>query len=148
MPDVDTEWIQLVFGQPAKSYFEWPAEVDRRTRPCGATLARLSDVFEHPLEYLSRCEDHSLNQAFWYLGGGSGVFGALADEGIEWAIRQRLIRSFPMLFRHLFARRCSRALGHRSEGGSPLNMSCYMWWDFDCWVARPSPILWTLTVWT
>jgi hypothetical protein len=63
------------------------------------------------------------------------------DNTIEWALRQRVISSFENLFREFFAVRCKPVLGHLSEEGSPLNMACYMCWEFDCWHSTPSPAL-------
>jgi hypothetical protein len=78
----------------------------------------------------------TLDRAFWDVG--SNVFVALGDTSIDWALRQRVIKSFEFLFRDLFAVRCWPVLGHLSEEGGPLNSACYMWWDLDCWYSTPS----------
>jgi hypothetical protein len=57
---------------------------------------------------------------------------ALLDSSVEWKLRERRIRSIYVLYRDLFAPRCSDHLGHLSSGSeaaNPLNAICYMWWD-------------------
>ncbi len=34
------------------------------------------------------------------------------------------------LYRSIFAKRCTPALGHLNEDGGPLNDACYMWFDW------------------
>jgi len=94
-------------------------------------------VFENPATLLAH-SDTTLNQALWDLS--SEVFPAVLHETIAWDLRHRFIRSFETLFRGIFAMRCAPVLGHRSEKGSPLNLACYMWWDFDCWLPSPDPL--------
>lgn len=139
-PDLK-EWVDQVFGQAVGSA---PSDLGRLIRLheiCGPnrdTLLRVAETFENAANLLRPYPDETLNQAFWDLS--SNALYALQKEGIEWALRSRLIRSFETLFREVFAVRCRPVLGHCSEEGSPLNLACYMWWDFDCWVAALDPL--------
>ena len=89
--------------------------------------------------------DEQLNQGFWFLlGASSDAMRGLTDQAIAWDVRERCIRSFATLFRDLFMARCTPRLSHLLRTGDPaafelgpLNSACYMWWDFDCWCARP-----------
>jgi len=133
------EWMNRLFSEPTTDDFSEPTlvELDEFSKPDAATLVRLTEVFENPAALLAPYPDGSVDRAFWDLLGGD-VMVAVQRESIEWAIRLRFIRSFETLFRELFAVRCQPVLGHVSEEGSPLNSSCYMWWDFDCWTAWPA----------
>src|SRR5258706_5625823 len=90
--------------------------------------------------------DEQVNQGFWFLcGPESDVMRGLVNESIAWDVRACCIRSFVSLFRDLFVTRCTPHLSHLMRGGepetfevSPLNMACYMWWDFDCWRGSPT----------
>ena len=137
-PDMK-EWMDRLFSEPATYDFSAPrlVELGEFCKPDAATLVRLTEVFESPAALLAPYPDGSVDRAFWDLLG-SDVVAAMQHESIEWTIRLRFIRSFETLFRELFSVRCQPVLGHVSEEGSPLNSSCYMWWDFDCWIAWPA----------
>lgn len=139
-PDLK-EWMDRLFSEPATGDFSKRRliELDEFCWPDAATLVRLTEVFESPAVLLAPYADGSVDRAFWDLLG-SDVVVAVQNDSIEWGIRLRFIRSFEILFRELFAARCQPVLGHLSEEGSPLNSSCYMWWDFDCWIASPAQL--------
>src|SRR4051812_23973794 len=119
------EWIDRVFGEPPEF------DVDEIHGADEATLVRLTEVFEDPATLLAGYSDEVLKQVLWALGNRE--LNAVHDPAIEWAVRDRFIRSFEILFREFFAVRCQAVLGHDSEEGNPLNTVCYMWWDLDCW---------------
>jgi hypothetical protein len=132
----EKEWLDRVFDGPTDGSVERLIELDEFCGRDEVTLRRLVEVFENPASQLVAYSDASIEQAFWNLG--TGPFIAIEDTSIEEPLRYRLIRSFEILFRDFFAIRCSPALGHLSEAGNPLNGSCYMWWDFDCWYCAPA----------
>jgi hypothetical protein len=134
--------MDRLFGGSTEMSSERLLELDEFCGPDQITLGRLADVFENSSVLLAPYSEATLNRAFWDLG--SNVFPAVGDESIDWALRQRVIRSFEFLFRDLFAVRCWPVLGHLNEEGSPLNSACYMWWDFDCWYSAPSSALRTV----
>jgi hypothetical protein len=134
------EWMDRLFGGSARASADRLIELDEFCGPNRITLQRLAEVFERNATLLSPYGDETLNRAFWDLS--SNVLFALGDTSIEWALRERVINSFEILFRDCFAVRCKPVLGHVSEEGSPLNSACYMWWDFDCWYStRDSALL-------
>lgn len=134
------EWLDRLFGGSTEMSNDRLIELDDFCGPDQVTLLRLADVFENSSFLLAPYSDVTLDRAFWDLG--SNVFAALGDKSIDWALRQRVIKSFEFLFRDLFAVRCWPVLGHLSEESGPLNSACYMWWDFDCWHSTPSsPLL-------
>ena len=134
------EWVDLAFGGQIVSGLDGrkPISLDEVCGPNENTIRLLTEVFENATFFLQPYPDEILNRSFWDLS--SSALHSLRNEGIEWALRQRLIGSFENLFREFFAIRCRPVLGHRNEEGSPLNSACYMWWDFDCWVATSDPL--------
>lgn len=90
----------------------------------------MTRLFEHPVEVLADYSDGEIAQGLWDIAS-DGEYG-LALGAIEVPLSDRLhcIDAFTVLFRELFAARCSDHLSHRSETDSnPLNTICYMWWD-------------------
>ena len=140
------DWVTWVFDQPVpEPSLYWNAGALGPWKASADLLAVISRLFEEPAGVLRHYSDQQLNQGFWFLcGAESDAMRGLADEAIAWEARARCIRSFGTLFRELFQARCSAHLSHlmraappEDSGLSPLNSACYMWWDFDCWRARP-----------
>jgi len=140
--DIDlTEWVRIVFGEASWGSLRGGPGDDRYYEVCGpdrTTLTRLTEVFVHAQDLLAPYPDGALGQAFWNLS--FDAFYGLVNESIEWDVRQGLILSLEVLFRDFFAKRCEPVLGHLSESDNPLNLACYMWWDFDCWGSVPDPL--------
>ena len=132
------EWVDRVLGQSRPSDYEALVRHHSICGPDEPTLRRLIEVFENPATRLKSYSDEVLSQALWDLS--SEAFPVVSDPDVDWALRSRFIRSFETLFREFFAARCAPTLGHLSEGGSALNLACYMWWDFDCRQAAPGPL--------
>ena len=134
MPLEPNEWIDRIFGEADHACERM--ELDGIRESDQTTLLRLTEVFENPTTVLKPYSDEVLSQAFWDLS--NDAFPAVYDMAIDWTIRHRFIRSFEILFRDLFAARCTPTLG--SERGSALNSACYMWWDFGCWSPATDPL--------
>jgi hypothetical protein len=122
-------WVDTVFGgaDPAD-----PGNIDRLDnicRPDEPTLLKLIDVFGNPRMYLSAITDKVLDRAFWDLD--YMALPILFDSVIDFQLRRRLISTFEILFRELFAERCKPVLGHQAKEYEALNGICYMWWDFN-----------------
>lgn len=130
-------WMDLLFGGSHK-LGDRQVKLYEFCTPGESTFQRLAEVFENSATLLTPYSDETLNRAFWDL---RSVWCALGEESIASSLRHRVVNSFEILFRELFARRCSPVLGHRNETGSPLNSACYMWWDWDCWYPTPSSAL-------
>jgi len=136
MPLEMKEWTDRLFGGPAICSVERLQEIKEFCGPDSATLLRIAEVFENSPAMLAPYPEESINQAFWDLG--DVAFRALADDAIDWSLRERVVNSFVTLFREYFAVRCQPVLGHLDEEGTPLNSACYMWWDFNCWLDSDS----------
>ena len=123
----------------------WNTEALGPLQPSADQLEVISRIFENSAAVLAPYTDAQLNQGFLFLTGAESLaLRGLADDAIAWDVRNRCIRSFAVLFRDLFMARCAPLLSHLRRGApedceaSPLNTTCYMWWDFDCWTARPA----------
>ena len=132
------EWADVVFGLADPDDYMRLSRLDGICEPDLPTLQRLIELFENPASILRPYDDRRVDQGFWDLG--SSAFRVLYELGIDWTLRHRFVRSFEVLFRELYAARCSPVLSHLSEQGTRLNISCYMWFDFDCWCAMPDPL--------
>jgi hypothetical protein len=54
---------------------------------------------------------------------------ALASSEVPLPKRLEAIGNIYYLYLDCFAKRCTEVLGHLSDEGSPMNLSCYMFWD-------------------
>ena len=136
------EWVAYVFDHPVGepvSYcmptWYWSTGAEPEEPPPAAAVQYLIQLFRSPEVSLARFSDAQLDQGFSYLGSGSSYMYALLERDVPWTRRQECIRAMETLFKLLFAKRCSAHLSHNDEpGASPLNSSCYMWWDsFPSW---------------
>jgi hypothetical protein len=124
-------WLDRLFGETDKDGVDRLVELDEFCPPDDTTFQRLAEVFESPVVSLAPYADHRIAQAFWDLS--SNVL-----EKASWDRHMRLFNSIEVLFREFFAVRCKPALVTKDESSGPLNMLCYMWWDFDyCWHSVP-----------
>jgi len=111
-----------------------------------ATLDYITRTFEDPLRALAPFADGEIGAGLWSLGSGGEGLHTVSDPKLPWDLRRRCIQTFVTLFRDLFQTRCTSTLSHLERPGadvppsSQLNSACYMWWDFDCWVASRTPL--------
>lgn len=129
------DWILFVFCWPvnsAQNYWYYDLNCEYWEAPAVQVVAYLTRLFEHPAVVLTDYSDGEIAQGLWYIVsyGASDYMAALSDPAVPLAARLRCIDAFTILFRDLFAMRCSPHLSHRDEpGANPLNTICYMWWD-------------------
>jgi hypothetical protein len=129
------EWVTFVFDHPiddSRLEWYWALDADWWDGPAPLTVDYLTQVFENTLSLFAPYSDSQLNQGLWYLASNacSNHMFALMDASVPWPARERCIRSFQLLYRDCFARRCTPHLSHLDEpGAGPLNSVCYMWWD-------------------
>ena len=126
------EWLNLVFDHPVSdrawywdSDDEW--ELGRET---GAHY--LCRLFAEAGSLPQRFCDEQIAIGLKYLidPGNSDTFFSLLAGPAPWEVRKSGLEAIYILFRDLFQKRCSDALGHIDEpGGGALNGTCYMWWD-------------------
>jgi len=125
------QWIDEVFDQPDDFREYNDLEENFELRP-ERRLDLMAETFERSGELLARFSDGQINQALFHSvsGGTSEYIHAIKNESVPWELRRRAVRSFVPLFEQVMAKRCTETLSHFDEGpASPLNASCYMWWD-------------------
>jgi hypothetical protein len=112
---------QWYFGENAPTF---EASADEITELLGQT-------FFYAGKDLTKYTDEQVDQGIWYLAGtsGSDFLSALASSEVPLPKRLEAIGNVYYLYSDCFAKRCTEVLGHLSDEGSPLNSSCYMFWD-------------------
>jgi hypothetical protein len=116
------EWVARTFDPDAEDIWGLtPAiEVEYLTR-------LLADV-TGPLEAVT---DDEIGIGLWSIAdsGGAATMLALGDTSVPLEERLACLDLVRNLYDELFAPRCSATLGHLSEDGGRLNLTCYMLWD-------------------
>ena len=140
-PDLSfDDWVLHVFDHPVTDpAWHWGPDAPYWRGPPAAIVAHLTRLFEDPLPPLEGFTDAELNKGFWYIAsnGLSDYMFALSDASVPLDARLRCVRALSVLYRDLFAPRCSPHLSHLDEPGvGDLNGVCYMWWDI-CPIGGP-----------
>ena len=140
-PDLSfDDWVLHVFDHPATGpEWHWEPDAPYWPGPPAAIVAHLTRLFENPLPPLEGFTDAELNKGFWYIAsnGLSDYMFALSDASVPLDARLRCLRALSVVYRDLFAPRCSPHLSHLDEPGvGDLNLVCYMWWDI-CPIGGP-----------
>jgi hypothetical protein len=80
---------------------------------------------------LTKYTDEKVDQGIWYLvsSSGSDFMSSLVSGEVPLPKRAEAIGNIFYLYLDCFAKRCTEVLAHSSEEGTPLNSSCYMFWD-------------------
>ena len=93
----------------------------------------LGQTFLNAGKDLTIFTDEQVDQGIWYLvsSSGSNFLSVLKSVEVPLAKRVEAVESIFNLYANCFAKRCAESLGHLSEEGSPLNSSCYMFWDIS-----------------
>ena len=91
----------------------------------------ISETFLHAGKDLAEYTDAQVDQGIWYLvsSSGSDFMSALADSEVPLPRRLEAIGNIFYLYSDCFTKRCAEILAHLFDEGSPLNSSCYMFWD-------------------
>jgi hypothetical protein len=119
--EVEVKKPQWYFGEDAPAF---EASDDEITKLLGQTFLNAG-------KDLTKYTDEQVDQGIWYLAGtsGSDFMSALASSKVPLLKRMEAIGNTYYLYSDCFAKRCPEVLGHLSDEGSPLNSSCYMFWD-------------------
>jgi hypothetical protein len=98
------------------------------------TVELISQTFLNAGKDLIKYTDEQVDQGIWYFISSSSpanfIF-ALQSPEVAAAKRVKTIENIFYLYSDCYAKRCTEVLGHLSEQGSPLNSSCYMFWDIS-----------------
>ena len=135
------QWVRHVFDhelQEPQWYFQ--PDTDYWSGTPRVTIRYLTQLFDDPVTAVQGYTDAQVNQGLWYLisSAASNHMFALRDDTVPMRDQVVCIRAMSSLYEKLFAERCTPHLGHLSEPeSSPLNTTCYMWWDLMPLVPSP-----------
>ncbi len=122
-----------LFLMPDWYVWHWhdDAPIYDETANSARTVAYLTRAFENIAATAASYTDKQMDIGLNYIlsNACSNHVFAITDAAVPLADRERCVLSFYNVYQGLYAVRCSPHLGHLSEGGNPLNMTCYMWWD-------------------
>lgn len=126
-------WLKYLFEHPEGKQVAYEVR-DALDPGLGSTREAelIAWVFENSEAALEPYSNRQLGSSFWYslTPTGAGHFELLNDTEVSSQAKERVLRSFVLLFRSTMTTRCQGQLecAGESEAGS-LDRSCYMWWD-------------------
>ena len=128
------EWLSHVFDHAVevqKPQWYFGEDVPVFNASDNEIVELLGQTFHSAGNDLTKFSDEQVDQGIWYLAGTSGAdfMSALASSEVPLPKRLEAIGNVYFLYSEYFARHCTEVLAHLSEEGSPLNSSCYMFWD-------------------
>jgi hypothetical protein len=126
------KWLEHCFNHEVKDplwYFE--TEALEFEAPPAEIIELIGRTFRLSGKDLKAFTDAQVDQGLWYIASSSGSNFMHKMELSEIPLEKRLqsIGEIFHLYSECFAERCAETFGHLSEEGSPLNSSCYMFWD-------------------
>jgi hypothetical protein len=124
------EWLTHVFDHEIQTQLpQWYVAVDAPEFAASETeiAELLGQTFISSGKDLTKYTDARVDQGIWYIANSHQ--SAFQSPNVPLAKRVETIGSIFYLYSDCFAKRCSETLGHLGEEGSPLNSSCYMFWD-------------------
>ena len=146
------DWITAVFDhgvtKPAwffKAQNEAPAALWRLDKHPAAAVQLITRTFQECGSLPERFSDGQIADGLNFIINAScsnlgfAIFDV--DNNIDIAARLHCIQAIYIVYKALFAVRCSPHLGHtmytHDPAMNPLNGVCYMWWDVAPVYARP-----------
>lgn len=131
------EWLKHVFDHEDRGHLlpEWYRDENAPSfEASDEEMAELiSQMFHNAGKDLIKYTDKQVDQGIWYFVSMSGGDFLRSLNPPEVPLKKRLeaIQNIFHLYSDCFAKRCAEILGHLSEEGSPLNSSCYMFWNIS-----------------
>lgn len=124
------QWIRSIFDyQTNDTLLDWedqPGEWHQLIKlPPSLEVEYITQACENAAEVFKVFSDTQLDRGFWK----HFSLSRLSDESVSSLSRRRGIDSIFVLFKDLFAKKCSPHLCHLDESYEALNGTCYMWWD-------------------
>jgi hypothetical protein len=141
------DWINLVFNH-AEGDEAWYWNISKDPSiPSKPFIEYTTKLFQNAAELLAPFSDRQVSYGLTFLTNNivsDQIFG-LKDSTVPVLLRLQMLDGIFDLNRDCFNGRCNPHLSHldRSETArhvSPLNMTCYMWWDtFVIWPNHDEP---------
>lgn len=135
-----SRWLDWVFDHevPAAGEMPWHlragAQIWDAEAHMATALAHVTRLFSQPDILVGRYDADRIAQGLWFLidPSYSSHLLSFSDNSLDWAARDRAIRSIASLYQHLFQRICLPELTHLRPPGRPVskaNTLCYVFWD-------------------
>jgi hypothetical protein len=130
------EWLKYVFDhEVADKLPQWYYAEDAPVFEASdyEMTELISQTFQNAGKDLTKHTDAQVDQGIWYFVSMScsDFLRSLNSSEVPLEKRLEAIQNIFHLYSDCFAKRCAETLGHLSEEGSPLNSSCYMFWDIS-----------------
>jgi hypothetical protein len=131
------EWLNHVFDHEVREHplpqWYWDDDAPSFEGTDEEMIELVNQTFLNAGKDLKKYKDEQVDQGIWYFISMSGgdFLRSLKSSKVSLAPRLEAIQNIFHLYSNCFAKRCSETLGHLSEEGSPLNSSCYMFWDIS-----------------
>jgi hypothetical protein len=127
-------WVNWIFDHPVAEP-EWyqDTNVEFWVASPVVKLDYITRLFESAPTCLRGFSDAQASEGLWFLASSifSEELSHLYSEGVLRSQRQRCISSIYTLFEEYFAVRCSpQASEINPADENPLDVTCFMWWDF------------------
>lgn len=140
------EWTKAWFDRPETDRKFWISDPPEELEPA-RELDYATLLFAKSGELLEPYSNTQIgNSLYGLIYEGSSPLYCLRDISLSLSNRVNCIRAIELVFRDVFAVRCSEKLGHLSEPGGALEGVCYMWWDIfpaytSCFKETSGPVL-------
>jgi hypothetical protein len=131
------EWLKHIFDHEVRGHllpqWYWDEDAPLFEAPDEEIVELIGHTFRNAGQDLAKYSDAQVDQGIWYFVSvsGSNFMHLLESPGVPLPERLEAIQSIFHLYADCFAKRCVETLGYLSEEGSPLNPSCYMFWDIS-----------------
>ena len=139
------EWLKHIFDHEVRGHLlpEWYFDVEKPEfeAPDEEIVELISQTFQNAGKDLMKYTDEQVDQGIWYFISMSagGFLRSLNFSKAPLEKRLKAIQDIFHLYSECFTKRCAETLGHLSEEGSPLNSSCYMFWDISSLTVGDDP---------
>ena len=132
-PDFYEIWLQYLFDHE-EAMGDWHfdevyiPELEENPHQVVAFTQRMMDNYTTDIDPYSDWQI-AMGLSYVFNNSFSDLSFALRDTPVPLEDRLAAIRSLKVLYTDCFAKRCTPALGHRSESDRKLDIFCYMIWD-------------------
>jgi hypothetical protein len=130
------EWLSYIFNHEVEAQKpQWYSSADVPTFEASDNemTELIGQTFLNAGKDLIKYTDEQVDQGIWCFVSMSGLdfMRSIKSPGVPLVKRLEAIQNIFHLYSDCYAKRCTEVLGHLSEEGSPLNSSCYMFWDIS-----------------
>ncbi len=132
------EWLDYCFDRPVTNpqwYYSTDPELDWYEPDPTEITKFMSRLFANAGDLVERYTLEQVNEGLYFICSHGSEYFLTARECQDKELQAEWVLSILLLYRDLFSRVCTDHFGHLDAGPekpSPLNATCYMFWDLDC----------------